>query len=66
MKKLRIRLKKKMHFAVVENMDAYHDDGMGDIIVGRPFCRKACVKARRFDGMITIYKGNDNVTYQMA
>ncbi|GKA58387.1 hypothetical protein Tco_0757575 [Tanacetum coccineum] len=30
------------------------------------FYRKSLVKARRFDGMITIYKGNDNVTYQMA
>ncbi|GKE48677.1 UBN2 domain-containing protein, partial [Tanacetum coccineum] len=50
--------------AVVENMDAYHDDGMGDINVRRPFCRKACVKARRFDGMITIYKGNDSVSAQ--
>ncbi|GJU99244.1 mutator type transposase [Tanacetum coccineum] len=47
-------------------MDAYHDDGMGNIIIGRPFCRKACVKARQFDEMITIYKGNDSVTYQMA
>ncbi|GKB59491.1 hypothetical protein Tco_0915677 [Tanacetum coccineum] len=53
-------------FAVVENMDAYRDDGMGDIIVGRSFCRKACVKARRFDGMINIYKWNDSVTYQIA
>ncbi|GKA22795.1 putative nucleotidyltransferase, ribonuclease H [Tanacetum coccineum] len=53
-------------FAVVENMYAYRDDGMGDVIVGRPFCKEACVKARRFDGMITIYKGDDNVTYQMA
>ncbi|GJZ51346.1 hypothetical protein Tco_0605861 [Tanacetum coccineum] len=53
-------------FVVVENMDAYHDDGMGNIIIGRPFCRKACVKARQFDEMITIYKGNDSVTYQMA
>ncbi|GJR64692.1 hypothetical protein Tco_0010757 [Tanacetum coccineum] len=44
-------------FAVVENMDAYRDDGIGDIIVGRPFFRKACVKARRFDGMIIISKG---------
>ncbi|GJX29337.1 homeodomain-like protein [Tanacetum coccineum] len=52
-------------FAVMENMDAYRDEGMGDIIVGRPFCREACVKAGRFDGMITIYKGNDSVTYQM-
>ncbi|GJT27074.1 hypothetical protein Tco_0907349 [Tanacetum coccineum] len=41
--------------------DAYRDDGMGDIIVGRPFCLKACVKARRFDGMITIHKGNDSM-----
>nr|GEW05252.1 homeodomain-like protein [Tanacetum cinerariifolium] len=53
-------------FAVVKNMDAYRDDGMGDIIVGRPFCRKACVKARQFDGMITIHIGNDSVTYQMT
>ncbi|GKA63485.1 hypothetical protein Tco_0763091 [Tanacetum coccineum] len=35
-------------------------------VLQRPFCRKICVKARRFDGMITIYKGNDSVTYQMA
>ncbi|GJR16426.1 glycosyl transferase, family 8 protein [Tanacetum coccineum] len=53
-------------YPIVENMDAYRDDGMGGIIVGRPFCRKACVKARRFDGMITIHKENDSVTYQMA
>ncbi|GJT78428.1 ribonuclease H-like domain, reverse transcriptase, RNA-dependent DNA polymerase [Tanacetum coccineum] len=42
-------------FAVMENMDAYRDEGICDIIVGRPFCREACVKARRFDGMTTIY-----------
>ncbi|GJS50429.1 hypothetical protein Tco_0623791 [Tanacetum coccineum] len=54
------------NFTVVENMDSYRDDGMGDIIVGEPFFRESCVKTRRFDGMITIYKGNDNVTYQMA
>ncbi|GKC59775.1 hypothetical protein Tco_1087373 [Tanacetum coccineum] len=53
-------------FAVVENMDSYRDEGMGDIVVGRPFCKEACIKARRFDGIITIYKGNDSVTYQMA
>ncbi|GKD47649.1 hypothetical protein Tco_1276625 [Tanacetum coccineum] len=52
-------------FAVVENMDAYHDDGIGDIIAGRPFCKEACVKASRFSRMITICKGNNNVTYQM-
>ncbi|GJW07424.1 hypothetical protein Tco_1569847 [Tanacetum coccineum] len=53
-------------FVVVENMDAYRDDGMGDVIVGRPFCKEACVKARRFDEMITIYKRDDSVTYQIA
>ncbi|GJX46703.1 hypothetical protein Tco_0271893 [Tanacetum coccineum] len=54
------------NFAVMENMDAYHDEGMGDVIVGSPFCREICVKARRFDGMITIYNGNDSVTYQIT
>ncbi|GJV08513.1 hypothetical protein Tco_1346169 [Tanacetum coccineum] len=53
-------------YPILENMDAYCDDGIGDIIIGRLFCRKTCVKARRFDGMITIYKGNNSVTYQMA
>ncbi|GJV20874.1 gag-pol polyprotein [Tanacetum coccineum] len=54
------------YFAVVDNMDSHRDEGMGDIIVGRPFCKEACVKASRFDGMITICKGNNCVTYQMA
>ncbi|GJU15274.1 homeodomain-like protein [Tanacetum coccineum] len=53
-------------FAVVENMDSYRDEGMGDVIVGRPFCREAYVKARWLNGMINIQKGNDCVTYQMA
>ncbi|GJZ90367.1 putative reverse transcriptase domain-containing protein, partial [Tanacetum coccineum] len=46
-------------------IDAYRDEGMGDVIVGKPFCREIYVKVRRFDGMITIYNGNDGVTYQM-
>ncbi|GJX75283.1 hypothetical protein Tco_0313878 [Tanacetum coccineum] len=53
-------------FAVVENMDAYRDQDMGEVIVVKPFCKEVCVKARHFDGMITIYNGNDSVTYQMA
>nr|GEV26761.1 ribonuclease H-like domain, reverse transcriptase, RNA-dependent DNA polymerase [Tanacetum cinerariifolium] len=44
-------------FAVVENMDSYCDKGMADIIVGRPFCKDACIKARRFDEMITFTRG---------
>ncbi|GJT97018.1 homeodomain-like protein [Tanacetum coccineum] len=53
-------------FAVLEDMDAYRDEGMGDVIVGEPFLREVGIKARWFDGMITIYNGNDEVTYQMA
>ncbi|GJZ19259.1 retrovirus-related pol polyprotein from transposon TNT 1-94 [Tanacetum coccineum] len=51
---------------IVENMDGYRDQDMGDVIVGEPFCKASCVQARRFDGLITIQNGNDNVTYQMA
>ncbi|GJU39697.1 putative reverse transcriptase domain-containing protein [Tanacetum coccineum] len=53
-------------FAVLEDMDAYRDEGMGDVIVGEPFLREVRIKARRFDGMITIYNGNDEVTYQIV
>ncbi|GJX35744.1 retrovirus-related pol polyprotein from transposon TNT 1-94 [Tanacetum coccineum] len=54
------------HFAVVENIDGYQDQDMGDIILGEPFYKASCVEARRFDGLITIQNGNDNVTYQIA
>ncbi|GKA33364.1 retrovirus-related pol polyprotein from transposon TNT 1-94 [Tanacetum coccineum] len=50
----------------VENMDDYRDQDMGDIILGEPFCKASCVETRRFDGLITIHNGSDNVTYQMA
>ncbi|GKD43114.1 hypothetical protein Tco_1267759 [Tanacetum coccineum] len=53
-------------FAVLKDMNAYRDEGMGDVIVGEPFIREVRIKARRFDGMITIYNGNDEVTYQMV
>ncbi|GKB30636.1 hypothetical protein Tco_0870037 [Tanacetum coccineum] len=45
-------------------MDSYRDEGMGDIIVGRRFCKEACIKANQFDGMITICKENDSVSAQ--
>ncbi|GJR03693.1 hypothetical protein Tco_0526677 [Tanacetum coccineum] len=51
---------------VVENMDGYLDQDMGDIILEEPFCKASCIEARRFDGLITIHNGSDNVTYQMA
>ncbi|GKB56775.1 hypothetical protein Tco_0912961 [Tanacetum coccineum] len=53
-------------FAVLENMDAYRDEGMGDVIFGEPFLREVGINAKRFEGMITIHNGNDEVTYQMV
>ncbi|GKE17826.1 hypothetical protein Tco_1425403, partial [Tanacetum coccineum] len=50
----------------LEDMDAYRDEGIGNVIVGEPFLREVGIKAKRFDGMITIYNGNDEVTYQMV
>ncbi|GJY37530.1 hypothetical protein Tco_0422908, partial [Tanacetum coccineum] len=42
-------------FATVETMDAYRDKDMGDVIVGKPFCRVVNVEAKRFYGFITIH-----------
>ncbi|GJS22952.1 hypothetical protein Tco_0451584 [Tanacetum coccineum] len=58
---------RKIHiydFVVVENMDSYHDEGIGNVIVGRPFCKEACIKSNGSDGMITICKENDSVSAQ--
>ncbi|GJW70614.1 hypothetical protein Tco_0127531 [Tanacetum coccineum] len=54
------------YFAVLENMDDYRDEGIGDVIFGEPFLREVGIKTRRFKGMITIYNGDDEVTYQMV
>ncbi|GJW30234.1 putative reverse transcriptase domain-containing protein [Tanacetum coccineum] len=45
-------------FAVLEDMDAYRDEGMGDIIVGEPFLREVGIKAKQTEneGIITLYK----------
>ncbi|GJW17603.1 hypothetical protein Tco_0025039 [Tanacetum coccineum] len=53
-------------FAVLEDMDAYRDEEIGNVIFGEPFLREVRIKARRFEGMITIYNGNESVTYQMV
>ncbi|GJY32816.1 putative reverse transcriptase domain-containing protein [Tanacetum coccineum] len=53
-------------FAVLENMDAYRDEGMGDVIFGEPFLREVGIKTKRFEGIITIYNGDDEVTYQVV
>ncbi|GJS76740.1 hypothetical protein Tco_0726621 [Tanacetum coccineum] len=54
------------NFVVLENMDDYRDEGMGDVIFGKPFLREVGIKTKRFKGMITIYNGNDEVTYKMV
>ncbi|GKC92253.1 hypothetical protein Tco_1157695, partial [Tanacetum coccineum] len=53
-------------FSVLKNMEDYRDKGIGDVIFGEPFLIEVGVKARQFEGMITLYKGNDEVTYQMV
>nr|GFA07498.1 hypothetical protein [Tanacetum cinerariifolium] len=51
---------------VLEDMGAYHDEGIGDVIFGEPFLREVEINARRFDEMISFYNGNEEVTYQMV
>nr|GEV15800.1 hypothetical protein [Tanacetum cinerariifolium] len=53
-------------FAVLENMNAYRDERMGNVIIGEPFLREVGIKARRFEGTITLYKDDKSVTYQMV
>ncbi|GKB27990.1 homeodomain-like protein [Tanacetum coccineum] len=53
-------------FAVFKNMNAYRNEGMGDVVFGKPFLREVGIKTRRFEGMITIYNGDDEVTYQIV
>ncbi|GKC21073.1 hypothetical protein Tco_1023223 [Tanacetum coccineum] len=53
-------------FSVLEDMYAYRDEGIGDFIVGEPFLREVRIKAKRFEGIITLYNGDDEVTYQMV
>ncbi|GKF42623.1 hypothetical protein Tco_0125965, partial [Tanacetum coccineum] len=52
-------------FIVLEDMDAYRDEGMDDVIFGEPFLRDVGIKTRWFEGMVTIYNGSDEITYQM-
>ncbi|GJY82269.1 hypothetical protein Tco_0495645 [Tanacetum coccineum] len=51
---------------VLEDMDAYRDEGMGDVIFGEPFLREVGIKTKWFEGIITLCKSDDEVTYQMV
>ncbi|GKE60167.1 putative reverse transcriptase domain-containing protein, partial [Tanacetum coccineum] len=53
---------KKIHIDFLENMDAYRDERMGDIIIGKPFLREVEIKARRFENWNDYhYNGNDKL-----
>ncbi|GJV69442.1 hypothetical protein Tco_1484951 [Tanacetum coccineum] len=49
-------------YPILEDMDAYRDDGMGDVIFGEPFLREVGIKTKRFKGIITLYNGDDEVS----
>nr|GEU42762.1 homeodomain-like protein [Tanacetum cinerariifolium] len=51
---------------VVKDIDPYLDVGMGEVVVGEPFCKVSCVEIKRFDGIITIHDEDDSSTYQMV
>ncbi|GKC12218.1 hypothetical protein Tco_1009000 [Tanacetum coccineum] len=53
-------------FAIFEDMDAYRDERMGNIIAGKLFLREVGIKTKRLEGIITLYNGDDEVTYQMV
>nr|GEU59125.1 hypothetical protein [Tanacetum cinerariifolium] len=53
-------------YPILENMDAYHDEGMGDVIVGEPLLREVGIKAKQLGETINIYKDDKSVTNQMV
>ncbi|GKA90928.1 hypothetical protein Tco_0812798 [Tanacetum coccineum] len=61
-KKIRINYVYNLKFSVLDDMDAYHDEGMGDVIFGDMFLREVGINAKRFEGMITIHIGNEEVS----
>ncbi|GJU97174.1 hypothetical protein Tco_1326445, partial [Tanacetum coccineum] len=46
-------------YPILEDMDAYRDNEMGDVICGEPLLRDVGIKTKRFEGIITLYNGND-------
>nr|GEZ28301.1 hypothetical protein [Tanacetum cinerariifolium] len=54
-KKIRIDCAQNVKFScMIEDMDTYRNEGMGDFIFDEPFLREVRINARRFKGMITI------------
>nr|GEZ52149.1 hypothetical protein [Tanacetum cinerariifolium] len=57
---------KKIRIDFLEDIDAYRNEEMGDVISGESFLREVRINAIQFKGMITINHGNEKVTYQKA
>ncbi|GJS77789.1 putative reverse transcriptase domain-containing protein [Tanacetum coccineum] len=53
---------KKIYINFLEDMYVYRDDGMGDVIFGEPFLREVGIKTKRFEGIITLYNSDDEVS----
>nr|GEV32252.1 hypothetical protein [Tanacetum cinerariifolium] len=65
--KVKLNLKARlMGETFIGKYDGYRHQDMEDIFLGKRFCKASCIEARRFDGLIPIHNGSDNVTYQMA
>ncbi|GJR91325.1 mitochondrial proton/calcium exchanger protein-like protein isoform X1, partial [Tanacetum coccineum] len=46
-------------FTVLEDMDAYRDEEMGNVIFSEPFFREVGINAKQFEGIVTIFNGNE-------
>nr|GEX25198.1 hypothetical protein [Tanacetum cinerariifolium] len=57
---------KKIHIDCAYNLKFSCMIGTDDVIFGEPFLREVRINAKRFERMITIHNGNEEVTYQMA
>ncbi|GJZ75269.1 hypothetical protein Tco_0639734 [Tanacetum coccineum] len=57
---------KKIRIDCAHNLKFSCMIGMGDVIFGEPFLREVRINAKRIERMITIYNGNEEVTYQMV
>ncbi|GJR56195.1 hypothetical protein Tco_1406716 [Tanacetum coccineum] len=53
---------KKIHIDFLEDMDAYRNEGMGDVIFGEPLLREFGIKTKWFEGIITLYKSDYEVS----
>ncbi|GJS70278.1 hypothetical protein Tco_0703119 [Tanacetum coccineum] len=61
-------MSKKFHNSIMKDKMVDRGDNVTErrCYCCEPFLREVGIKARRFDGIITLYKSDDEVTYQMV